>query len=33
MLSLKMNLNWKPTRMGENIIGNIMMAAASAVPR
>ena len=31
MLSLNMNLNWKPTRIGENIIGNIMMVRSSAL--
>ena len=31
ILSLNMNLNWKPTRIGENIIGNIMMRAQDAL--
>jgi hypothetical protein len=29
--SLNMYLNWKPTRIGENIIGNIMMRAQRAL--
>ena len=28
-----MNLNWKPTRIGENIIGNIMMVRSRRWPR
>ena len=33
ILSLNMNLNWKPTRIGENIIGNIIKVRSSRWPR
>ncbi|MNT97820.1 hypothetical protein D3C72_2402360 [compost metagenome] len=32
MLSLNMNLNWKPTSTGENIIGNIITVRSSRWP-
>ena len=32
-LSLNMNLNWKPTSSGENIMGNIMMVLSARWPR
>ena len=32
-LSLNMNLNWKPTRIGENIIGNIISVRSKRWPR
>ena len=32
-LSLNRNLNWKPTRIGENIIGNIISVRKSRCPR
>ena len=32
-LSLNMNLNWKPTRIGENIIGNISIVRKARWPR
>jgi hypothetical protein len=32
-LSLKMYLNMKPTRMGENIIGNIMIVRSVRCPK
>ena len=33
ILSLNMNLNWKPTRIGENIIGNIISVRRIRWPR